>query len=751
MRFSGTTGNVGPVSYRLAVDLGTTFTAAAVAENDGPPVLLGLGNRAMQIPSVLYVDSNGTVWVGETAERRGASDPSRVVRESKRRIGDPVPIMVAGERFTAQALAAKLLSWVVARATQRMGTAPSQVVVTHPANWGPYKLELMEQVLVLADVVNASLMTEPAAAAAQYASRANMALGDRIAVYDLGGGTFDACVLTRSADGFEVLGKPEGIEQLGGIDFDEAIFQHVVSELGGLTDLDPDSEEVVLGLTRLRRECVEAKEALSEDTETTVSLTVPGAGGSVRITRSELESLVRPALLETHAALRRAMRSAGVQADDLSALVLVGGSSRMPIVGQLLTEEFGLEPSLNTHPKHDVALGALQPSHATSHALPGAGTTPPRVPDHAPPPTRPNEAPGSTPIEPPAWLRSRKVVAGGAGAALVVAAAVIVLVSTQDEGNRGRTAPPSATETPSVEPSASVVLPQAPDPLPDSQMLVVLKRDDQRQIWVADTEADAVLRRVTPAVKDAESPVLSPDRKTLVYVRTQNDDEDRENDTLRVIGVDGRGDRRLLPDRSICPEPQRGAWDPMDDGARLVLACGELGDQSIKVVDVDGSNARTLASGTSVRSPAVSPDGEQVVYCAAREPDAPQSIWVVGIGGGTATQLTRGQKYSDCGPVWSPDGFLIAFKRSTVATEHSEIWTMSGDGTNASQLTEGPAEKYAPTWSPDGRQVAFVSSNTDPEQRQFPHIYSIDLGGGEPTEFWPDTGGVQDSPTWHSR
>ena len=123
------------MSYRLAVDLGTTFTAAAVAEN-GVPTLLGLGNRAMQIPSVHFIESDGTVLVGETAERRGASDPNRLVRESKRRIGDPVKIIVGGMQFTAETLAAELLRWVVARATQRMGRPPDHLVVTHPANLG---------------------------------------------------------------------------------------------------------------------------------------------------------------------------------------------------------------------------------------------------------------------------------------------------------------------------------------------------------------------------------------------------------------------------------------------------------------------------------------------------------------------------------------------------------------------------------------------------------------------------------------
>ena len=368
------------VGYDLGVDLGTTFTAAAVAEDDGVAHLLGLGNRSMQIPSVVFVAENGSVMVGEAAERRAASDPQRVVREFKRRLGDPVPIVVAGTPFAPQALAAKLVRWVVARAGQRMGSAPDHVVLTHPANWGPYKLGLMEQVADLADLGSTSLLTEPEGAATRYASHTRVPPGALVAVYDLGGGTFDACVLAKTGSGFEVRGRPEGIEHLGGIDFDEALFQHVAAVLGGVDGLDADDPAVIAGLQRLRRDCVEGKEALSEDVDAVIPVNLPGLRGPARITRTELEGLVRPSLLDTHTALQRAVHSAGVELADLDALVLVGGSSRMPIVGRLLEQELDLPTSVDAHPKHDVALGAV----LTAAAAPTTSSPAP-VPPSAPP------------------------------------------------------------------------------------------------------------------------------------------------------------------------------------------------------------------------------------------------------------------------------------------------------------------------------------------------------------------------------
>ena len=147
--------------YRLGVDLGTTFTAAAVADESGEPTVIGLGNRALQIPSVVFLKPDGEFLVGEAAERRGLTEPDRLAREFKRRIGDHVPIMVGGAPFSPQALTAHLLRWVVDRASERMGGPPDEVMLTHPANWGPFRLELLDQVAGMAGLASARRCTEP--------------------------------------------------------------------------------------------------------------------------------------------------------------------------------------------------------------------------------------------------------------------------------------------------------------------------------------------------------------------------------------------------------------------------------------------------------------------------------------------------------------------------------------------------------------------------------------------------------------
>ena len=396
------------MGYRLGVDLGTTYTAAAV-NVDGRVEMLGLGIRAMQVPSVVFVRRGGEIVVGEAAEQQGAAEPSRVVREFKRRIGDSVPLVVGGAPFSAQALTARLLAWVVGIATERQGGPPEHVCVTHPANWGPFKRDLLGQAVEMAGLRNVETCTEPEAAAITYASRNRVAEGDRVAVYDLGGGTFDAAVLVPDGAGFRLAGPPEGVEQLGGIDFDEAVFRHVLTALGPeVADLDDTDPATATALARLRRDCVEAKEVLSFSIDTVVPVALPGITRSIRLTRGDLDDMLRPAIAETVSATRRVLDSAGVDPGDLAAIVLVGGSSRIPLVSEMLSAEFGRPLAIDNHPKHDVALGAA--IRGTPAARPAAArpASPPAAAAAAVVGAGPATGPLTGPLTGPASPRRRR-------------------------------------------------------------------------------------------------------------------------------------------------------------------------------------------------------------------------------------------------------------------------------------------------------------------------------------------------------
>jgi molecular chaperone DnaK len=360
--------------YVVGIDLGTTFTAAAVWR-DGHAEIASLGSRAAVIPSVVLLRDDEAVLTGETANRRGVTEPHRVAREFKRRLGDTTPILLGGSPYSAESLMGRLLRAVVGDVSAREGGPPAKVGISHPANWGPYKRDLLEQAVRLADIdAPAVFVSEPEAAAVFYAQQQRVDPGAVVAVYDLGGGTFDAAVLRKTGEGFEILGQPEGIERLGGIDFDAAVFAHVSRALGdGLTGLDEDDPATIAAVARLREECVEAKEVLASDTDVSIPVLLPNIATEVRLTRAELEAMVRPALYSSIEALRRALRSAGVTAEQLHSVLLVGGSSRMPLVSQLVGAELGRPVAVDAHPKHAVALGAAW--LASGQAGAGAATT----------------------------------------------------------------------------------------------------------------------------------------------------------------------------------------------------------------------------------------------------------------------------------------------------------------------------------------------------------------------------------------
>jgi molecular chaperone DnaK len=402
--------------YALGIDLGTTYTAAATWR-DGHAEIVPLGSRSAAIPSVVLLREDETFLTGEAASRRGLTEPHRVAREFKRRMGDTTPILLGGVPQSAEALAARLLRAVADQVTAREGGKPSATCISYPANWGPYKTDLMRQAVRMADLDGPILYTtEPEAAAVSYARQQRIDPGAIVAVYDLGGGTFDAAVLRKTGLGFDILGRPEGIERLGGIDFDAAVFSHVQAALGGkLAELDEDDSTAIAAVARLREECVNAKEALSSDTDTTIPVLLPHFATEVRLTRAEFEAMVRPALYGSVEALKRALRSADCAPDQLHSILLVGGSSRMPIVAQLVAAEFNRPVAVDAHPKHAVALGAswLASGTPAQNRGPAAGraAAPPqhRAPVDVAPgnaaPSRPGPAPVPPVSVPPAASR----------------------------------------------------------------------------------------------------------------------------------------------------------------------------------------------------------------------------------------------------------------------------------------------------------------------------------------------------------
>ena len=352
------------MSYWLGIDVGTTFTAAAICRLQPDQrthlEVVPLGSRTDAMRSVVYLDSDGEVVVGEVAERRGAADPDRMVREFVQTIPDDVTMVINGVEYSAAALTASVVKWVVDRVAQRENGPAQGITVAYPASWEPGTIGALAAALGAAGLPQVSFCTGAQAAAMSYSIREGIGCGGTIAVYDLGGASFDAAVVrTTGATTPAILGIPEGIDGLGGTDFDDAVFGHVLAAVPALGEEEPDATaRLRRSFALCRRECIEAKETLSVQTQVTIPVLLPHVQSQVSLTRADFEDLIFPQLADTVQALERTLASAGVAPVDLDGVLVVGGSSRIPLVAQMLAAKLGRPVAVDPDAQTAVALGA---------------------------------------------------------------------------------------------------------------------------------------------------------------------------------------------------------------------------------------------------------------------------------------------------------------------------------------------------------------------------------------------------------
>jgi molecular chaperone DnaK len=714
------------VGYQLGVDLGTTYTAAAVIR-DGRAEVATLGTRSLEIPSVVLLRDDGELLFGEAAERRSQTEPHRFAREFKRRMGDPTPILLGGSPFSAHALTAHLLRGVVKVVADREGGPPDHTVVTCPANWGDYKRDLLDQAVRQADIGRVGIATEPEAAAVHYASTTRVAPGEVVAVYDLGGGTFDAAVLRNTGAGFELLGDPRGIEQLGGVYFDEAVFAWVVDHMAdAMATLDPDDPGAMAAVDRLRRDCVEAKESLSWDTDTTIPVALPNRRTEVRLTRGEFEDMIRPTLVDTVEALHRSLASAGLRPDDLTSVLLVGGSSRIPLVGQMLVNELRRPVAIDVHPKHAVALGAARLAAADSGSIarPAPGAPAPAT-----------TAPAATAtLEPTQVTRAgRTVVTSPAGVVAGTAPPSVPVV-----------APPLGTGTEPADHRAGARHGGPYDdegPYDDGPYGARLPRAGANGGRDRDRDRRPPASPPEPR-RGGRSPLVLVGAGVAVVVALV---------AAAVFALGGSdGDDEPQADGAATPTPTDGgtvAGTPADFPRGAPLAASTLAYTQVEgtfwnvwLVEADGSNPRPLTRETEdkARLPVLSPDRTAVAYSV--ETAGGWELRVID-SGGQGDRVVSGDIVPDARATWSPDGGRMAFVGDRDGPADIYVLDLaSGELTN---ITNSPEDEGDPAWSPDGRSIAYWSLLTGNQE-----IFVVPAAGGEPTQLTRQPGDDAD-PAWH--
>ena len=343
----------------IGIDLGTTNSCVAVKEGDNVTVIPNPeGQRTT--PSVVAFTKDGEILVGQLAKRQAIVNPDRTIMSIKRSMGTDKTVTVDGKAYTPQQISAMILQKLKKDAEEYLGTAVTDAVITCPAYFTDAQRQATKDAGTIAGLNVLRIINEPTAACLAYG--VNLEKGDhKIMVYDLGGGTFDVSILDVGDGVFEVL-STAGDNLLGGDDWDNAVVEWLAAEFKKSDGIDLLKDK--MAAQRLREAAEKAKIELSSMQETTISLPFITADANgpkhleLKLTRAKFEDLTRSLLDKTITPVKTAMKDAGLEASQINKILLVGGSTRMPMVQKLVTELMGKEPSKGINPDECVAMGA---------------------------------------------------------------------------------------------------------------------------------------------------------------------------------------------------------------------------------------------------------------------------------------------------------------------------------------------------------------------------------------------------------
>jgi molecular chaperone DnaK len=340
----------------VGIDLGTTYSAVAVVRNGVPELLMNYDGGYLT-PSVVLFQPGAEPLVGELAARSAAEAPHECVQFVKRHLGDPHWSVVdaAGEEYRPEQISAMILKRLVRDAAAALGEPVVDAVITVPAYFDDVRRTATRQAGEIAGLNVLRLVNEPTAAAVAYGLGEAGRTGTYF-VYDLGGGTFDVTVLRHHhVDAFRVMAT-EGDRNLGGFDFDNELMKHVARVIRD--EPGPDVLDDAVLAADLRGRCELAKRRLSVADQAVVVLTAAGRTFRVTVTRAEFEAMTRDLLERTEIIAEGVLADAGVTWAQIDQVLLVGGSTRMPMVRELVRRMSGRTPVAGVHPDEAVALGA---------------------------------------------------------------------------------------------------------------------------------------------------------------------------------------------------------------------------------------------------------------------------------------------------------------------------------------------------------------------------------------------------------
>ncbi|HJD05965.1 MAG TPA: molecular chaperone DnaK [Candidatus Onthoplasma faecipullorum] len=343
----------------IGIDLGTTNSCVAVMEG-GQPTVIPNSEGGRTTPSVVGF-KDGERLVGQVAKRQAIANPEKTVISIKREMGTDYKVKIDDKSYSPEEISAMILTKLKQDAEAYLGSPVTQAVITVPAYFNDSQRQATKNAGKIAGLEVLRIINEPTAAALAYGLDKQDRKNQKILVYDLGGGTFDVSILEIGDGVFEVL-STNGNTRLGGDDFDNRIMDLLIEEFKKETGIDLTNDK--LAKQRLKDAAEKAKIELSTLTQTTISLpfiTADATGPKhleYTLTRAKFESMISDLVDETLVCTRNALKDAGLQKSDISNVVLVGGSTRVPCVVEALSKEIPVTPFKGINPDECVAIGA---------------------------------------------------------------------------------------------------------------------------------------------------------------------------------------------------------------------------------------------------------------------------------------------------------------------------------------------------------------------------------------------------------
>ena len=342
----------------IGIDLGTTNSCVAVMEG-GKPTVIANAEGERTTPSIVAFTKTGDRLVGEPAKRQAVTNADRTIRSIKREMGTDYKVDIEGKKYSPQEISAMILQKLKGDAENYLGEKVTEAVITVPAYFNDAQRQATKDAGKIAGLDVKRIINEPTAAALAYGL--DNENEQKIMVYDLGGGTFDVSIIEIGDGVIEVL-STAGNNRLGGDDFDQKVTDYILAEFKKQEGVDLSNDK--MALQRIREAAEKAKKELSSATTTNINLpfiTATADGPKhldMNLTKAKFDELTHDLVEKTAEPVQRALSDAGLQASELSKVLLVGGSTRIPAVQDKVRQLTGHEPSKSLNPDECVALGA---------------------------------------------------------------------------------------------------------------------------------------------------------------------------------------------------------------------------------------------------------------------------------------------------------------------------------------------------------------------------------------------------------